>query len=315
MTLSQDRRRLRFDVEGLGPGRVVHIALDPTLRSSDGETLWVNEAWYTLNEIPSRRGGAPEIASAPEGEASPAIRRLGAENPPPNALSAAERAAGWRLLFDGESFRGWRNYGAAPGEPIEGWAIEDGALRMTRDTGTLRFMWNFIDPFSDRPLLDLMTEEKFGPNFELRIDWKIAPGGNSGIFYLVPDDSARVPWKLGLEMQVLDDELHSDGQIEKHRAGDLYDLAASRERAARPVGEWNTARIRVEGARIRHWLNGTLVVDVRRGTADWKARIANSKFAERAGYGEAPRGHVTLQDHGDSVWYRNLKVRELPAPE
>jgi hypothetical protein len=226
----------------------------------------------------------------------------------PNALSEAERAAGWRLLFDGESFAGWKNYGAEPGE-IEGWVIEDGALRMTRDTTLAGLIWNAIKPFG-RATVDLMTLETF-ERFELSVDWKLSPGGNSGIYYLVPNDEDPAWEKRGLEMQVLDDAGHPDGKIEKHRNGDLYDLVASASRPARPVGEWNTVRIVVDGDHVEHWLNGERIVAFERAGPDWEALVAQSKFADRPGYGAARRGHILLQDHGDPVWYRNIKLREL----
>ncbi|NNL84565.1 MAG: DUF1080 domain-containing protein, partial [Myxococcales bacterium] len=161
----------------------------------------------------------------------------------PNTLSEAERAAGWRLLFDGHSFSGWRNHGAESGA-IEGWVIEDGALRMTRDTTFVGLLWNAIKPYG-RATVDLMTRETF-ERFELSVDWKLSPGGNSGIFYLLP--AGDPPWqKRGLEMQVLDDAGHADGKIETHRNGDLYDLIASSSQPVHPVDEWNTARIVVDG--------------------------------------------------------------------
>jgi cytochrome c len=116
-------------------------------------------------------------------------------------------------------------------------------------------------------------------------------------------------------MQVLDDAGHSDGQIEKRRAGDLYDLATSTRRATKPAGDWNTARIRVDGDDIQHWLNGLKTVEITRGSPEWQRAAAASKFADVEGYGLARRGHITLQDHGDVVWYRNIKIREIAAAQ
>ncbi len=222
--------------------------------------------------------------------------------------SAAASEEGFVPLFDGTSFAGWKNYGAAPGAPVRGWEIQDGTLAMVRDTSMLGLIWNVL-PFGDG-ILDLMTERRFG-DVELRLEWKISPGGNSGIFYLVPDESTPLAWDLGLEMQVLDNDGHRDGSIAKHRAGDLYDLQASASEPVRPVGEWNQVRIRIEGPRIRHWLNGELIVDVSREGPAWDAMLAESKFADVEGFGLAREGHIVLQDHGDPVWYRNLRVREL----
>lgn len=230
---------------------------------------------------------------------------------PPNELTPEEAQEGWELLFDGESFHGWRNYGAEPGAAIQGWEIQEGSLAMVRDTSDLRLIWNAANPLSEG-LLDLMSERRF-QNFELKLEWKISPGGNSGIFYLVPDESTRIGWDLAFEMQVLDNDAHRDGEIEKHRAGDLYDLKASASRPLRPVGEWNQVQIRLEGDRIQHWMNGVLLLDVQRSGPAWEAMLAESKFSGTEGYGQAKQGHLLLQDHGDPVWYRSIKIRELPA--
>ena len=127
----------------------------------------------------------------------------------------------------------------------------------------------------------------------------------------MPDESTSLSWDLALEMQVLDDAGHMDGEIETHRAGDLYDLQSLARDAALPVGEWNTARIRIEGNRIRHWLNGALLANILRESPEWDAALAASKFEDIEGFGRAERGHITLQDHGDPVWFRNVKIRAL----
>jgi tetratricopeptide (TPR) repeat protein len=226
----------------------------------------------------------------------------------PNALTPDEQAGGWELLFDGRSFAGWKNYGASTDDAIEGWRIHEGALELTRDVSFAGLIWNHINPFGTAAL-DLMTEARFS-DFELSIDWKISSGGNSGIFYLVADESAPLAWTKALEMQVLDDAAHRDGEHEKRRAGDLYDLVASATRAARPVGQWNRARIRVEGDRVEHWLNGEKLLEIVRGSAEWDRVVADSKHAHVLGYGLAREGHILLQDHGDPVGYRNIKLRQ-----
>jgi cytochrome c551/c552 len=290
--ISADRRVLSLDVAGLEAGRVVYLHLDRGLRSERGEKPWVNEAWYTLNALPSAAAAAPAASADPH-----------------NKLTDGERAEGWELLFDGRSFAGWKVYGS-DGDAIEGWVVRDGAFEFTRNVSFAGLAWNHLNPWG-KPALDLMSKQRFR-NFELSIEWRIEPGGNSGIFYAVPDETDRLAWTRGLEMQVLDDARHADGRLAQRRAGDLYDLATSERRVVRAAGEWNRARIRVEGARIEHWLNGVRVVSVERGTPEWERALAASKFADTPGFGAAREGHIVLQDHGDAVWYRNIKLRRLP---
>ena len=290
ISLSADRKRIVFDTPGRKPERVVYIRLSEKLRSVSGEPLWVNEAWYTFNRAPSEN-------------------RTFADQ---NTLSAAEQQAGWKLLFNGKNLEGWRNHRASATDPLRGWAIEDGAIKMTRNTSYFKFVLNYINPFTDQPLLDLISVEQYG-NFELSLEWKISPGGNSGIFYLLPPSEGRIPWDKGLEMQVLDNSTHSDGQIPKRRAGELYDLVAAEIDPTVEVGGWNHARVKVDGTRVQHWLNGVKMVDVERTGDDWDARLAASKFAGNPLHGQAQKGHILLQDHGNTVWYRNIKIRELPA--
>lgn len=298
--LSKDRRRLALEIPGLKEKRVVHLSLVDTLRSDSDEELWTTEIWYTQNEVPhDSASGANE--SLPEGSGGGTTA----------SLTAAEEEAGWRLLFDGATFDGWKIYGR-DGDRIDGWIVEDGALKFTRKVSFLGMIWNHVTPWNDGAL-DLMTKEKFS-DFDLRLEWKVTPGANSGILYAIPDEEARLSWTYSLEMQVLDDALHSDGQIDLHRAGDLYDLQSLARNAARPVGEWNEARIRVSGDRVEHWLNGVKIADMVRGSPEWEAAIAASKYDGLEGYGLAPEGHISLQDHGDIVYYRNIRIRTPTTP-
>ena len=319
VVLSPDRTRLTLVLPDLLAERIVYLRLDPRLRSAEGERLWVTEAWYTLNQLPARdqrvvsldpaSAARPDVAAGPATPSAPrgSSSELASEAPP-NTLTEAERAAGWRLLFDGHSFAGWKIYGHEDDE-IEHWTIEDEALHFTRDVSIAGLIWNHVNPFTPGAV-DLMTRERFA-DFELRIDWRISEGGNSGIFYAIPNEDTPLSWDYALEMQVLDDATHYDGEIDRHRAGDLYDLQSLSRNAARPVGEWNTARIRVEGPRVRHWLNDQLVADLVRGSPEWNAALAASKFEGKEGFGLAREGHIALQDHGDLVWYRNVKILPL----
>ena len=218
----------------------------------------------------------------------------------------------WRSIFDGETLNGWRNYGGDESD-VRKWRVGNGELALAQE-GVLP-MWDLISSvlFGGASGDLIYYREKFR-DFELSLEWKISPGGNSGIFYLVADESENTPWLTGLEMQVLDNEGHKDGKIHTHRAGDLYDLVAADPETVRPPGEWNEVRIRVRGNHIEHWLNGVKVVAIERGSERWEQLLAASKFADMPRFGKAQSGHIVLQDHGDPVWYRNIRVRTL-APD
>ena len=208
----------------------------------------------------------------------------------PNALSADERTAGWRLLFDGVGLQGWRPYDRT-GTP-DGWQVVDGALTRMGRGG------------------DIITAEPYR-NFELSLDWKLRAGGNSGIFYRAALGSGAIYFSAP-EMQVLDDAVHVDGRSELTSAGAVYGLYPAPRGVVRPVGEWNTARILVNGNQVEHWLNGQKIAEYAFGSDDWKRRVGSSKFKAWPEYGQASTGHIGLQDHGDWVAFRNIKIRVLP---
>jgi hypothetical protein len=207
----------------------------------------------------------------------------------PNTLTAAERAAGWRLVFDGTSTSGWRGYRQST--IPAGWTVVDAALTRVSGGG------------------DIITVDQF-TNFELSLEWQISPGGNSGIMYRVTE-SADATFHTGPEMQVLDNAGHADGANPLSRAGACYSLYAPTADVVRPPGAWNEVRIVVNGALVQHWLNGTRIVEYELGSADWIARLSNSPLRDFAGYGRQPRGHIALQDHGDRVAYRSIKIRVM----
>ncbi|MFG0318460.1 MAG: family 16 glycoside hydrolase [Planctomycetota bacterium JB042] len=213
---------------------------------------------------------------------------------PPNALSAAERADGWRLLFDGESLAGFGAFGGGP--PPEGWRVEDGQI-VVRGGGAGG---------------DLVTTEEFG-DFELDFEFLVTPGANSGVMIRVTDDGEET-YHSGPEFQVLDDVAHGLAADAPHAVGALYALAAPKPSKVRRLpGAWNRGRIRVEGWAITHFLNGFVVCALDLASEEGRRRIAESKFAEWPVFAKARRGAIVLQDHGNEVRYRSVKVREIDA--
>lgn len=214
-----------------------------------------------------------------------------------NTLSKKEQKDGWKLLFDGKTTTGWRNFNA--NTIGKAWKIDDNALHLD----------NSVTTREDRG--DIMTAGEF-ENYEFSIDWKIDSCGNSGIiFNVVEDPKYRAVWHTGPEMQVLDNTCHPDAKIEKHRAGDLYDLIKSSKETVKPAGQWNTAKIVSNKGKYEFWLNGYKAVEFTMHDAAWDALVAGSKFKNMADFGKATKGHIALQDHGDKVWYRNIKIREI----
>lgn len=213
-----------------------------------------------------------------------------------NQLTAAEKADGWEILFDGNDINAsWRGFkmDKAPTK----WEIEDGAI--------------FFNPNNYGTGGDIISREQYS-EFEFSLEWKVAPASNSGIFYLaVESDDYKFPYETAPEMQVLDDDRHGDGKIEQHRSGDLYDLIKSRVENVKPVGQWNKVLIKVKGNNLEHWQNGELVIKTTMWDDNWAALIKDSKFATWPGFGKAKIGHFALQDHGDPVWYKNIKVKKL----
>lgn len=236
------------------------------------------------------------------GLSSPA--RAGARGPvPDNTLTAAERAAGWRLLFDGATGTGWRGVHRA-GFPEVGWEIRDGVLTVLPAAGA-----------ESRHGGDLVTEEEFA-DFELTFDFRLTPGANSGVKYLVQESYATQGSAIGLEYQILDDDRHEDagkGVGGNRTLASLYDLIPAEGRPLRPIGEWNHGYVCVRGALVEHWLNGARVVRYDRRSQAFRALVQKSKYAGHAGFGQQTRGRILLQDHGDRVSFKNLKLRPLPA--
>lgn len=206
-------------------------------------------------------------------------------------LTAEEQAAGWTLLFSGASLDGWRGF--KKDKVPKGW-------RITKQAELY---------FSGDGNGDIMTEQEFG-DFELALEWKISAGGNSGIIYRV-SEARDVSWHTGPEMQVLDNARHADGKNPLTSAGSNYALYAPVKDVTQPVGEYNQVRILANGKHVEHWLNGIKVVEYEIDSPEWKDLVAKSKFKEHPDYSRQSTGHIVLQDHGNKVWYRNIKIRKL----
>lgn len=206
-------------------------------------------------------------------------------------LAAAD--AGWVVLFDGKSTDAWRAY-RQEGFPKKGWEVVDGTLHVQGGGGAG----------------DLVTRQKFG-DFELEWEWKVSPGANSGVMYRVTEVGSE-PWNTGPEYQILDDALHPDGKNPKTSAAALYALVApDATKVLKPVGEWNASRIVLKGSKLEHWLNGKRVVALDLSSPEAKALIARSKFKDLPRFAQEPAGFICLQDHGNDVWYRAIRVRPL----
>jgi L-ribulose-5-phosphate 3-epimerase len=209
-----------------------------------------------------------------------------------NTLSPAEKAAGFSLLFDGSSASAFRGF-KSDAWPAKGWAVRDGCIVHEAGGGGG----------------DICTARIFD-NFEFAFDWKVAPGGNSGVMYRCAE-SFNYPWETGFEYQILDNATHNDGKNAKTSAAALYDLFAARFDVVNPAGTWNSGRIIASGSRLTHYLNGAKVVDVDIKSTEYADAHAKSKWPKMPAFGTKSAGVIALQDHGDEVWYRNLRVRAL----
>ena len=212
----------------------------------------------------------------------------------PNKLTKEEKKEGWKLLFDGKNTDGWHTYGQTSGSPR--WKVEDGAI--TPNT-------------SDKGHGDLLTDDVYG-NFDLKLEWRISPGGNSGILFNVQEDTAKYKetYFTGPEMQVLDSDSNRDGRIKAHRAGNLYDLIAGPDEE-KPVGQWNQVEIISKDGDLKLFLNGVNVVTTTMWDDHWRDMIAHSKFKRWPDFGVAHSGRIALQFHDFPVWFRNIRIKTL----
>lgn len=208
-----------------------------------------------------------------------------------NTLTEVEKKAGWTLLFDGKSTENFRNYKK---ETLsDKWVVKDGAITLTKKGGG-----------------DMITKKQYDA-FEFSVDYKISPGGNSGLMFHVQEIEKK-PWQTGAEIQIQDNVKGRDPQ----KAGWLYQLYKPEPEidATNPAGEWNTLRILITPEKCIQWMNGTKYVEYVKGSKDWNERVAKSKFSKFANFGKPTKGHLCLQDHGNVVSFRNIKIREIKAP-
>ena len=297
-----------------GNGRVFYTAM------GHREDVWTNPTFqqilvggikWALGEIkadvtPNIQAVAPGAYTNPKyGEPKPAAAAQ-------NVLTAQEKADGWKLLWDGKTGKGWRSP-KSDTFPSHGWTIQDGVLTVHDNKGEESAGGG-----------DIITEKRYA-NFELTADFKLTPGANSGLkIFVQPDISpvdkvtgkkTAVGSAIGMEFQMLDDALHPDAKLGKdgdRRLGSLYDLIpAPADKVTKPIGEWNTARIFSEGKHVTFWLNGQKTVEFERGSEKFRQHVAESKFKNIPDFGEWADGHILLQEHGNEVSFRNVKIREL----
>ncbi|MCB9055715.1 MAG: DUF1080 domain-containing protein [Chitinophagales bacterium] len=216
-------------------------------------------------------------------------------------LTEEQKAEGWKLLFDGKTTNGWHKYGGGP--TGSAWKVADGMLYL--DT-SVKENWQIKDGG------DIVTDDEYD-NFHLKLEWKIAKDGNSGVIFYIHEDSAKYTWawETGPEMQVLDNEGHPDAKIEKHRAGDLYDLISCSKETVRPAGEWNQVEVIADNGRLDFFLNNENVVSTTMWDDNWRKMIAGSKFADMPDFGTFKKGRIGLQDHGNMVWFKNVMIKKL----
>lgn len=226
----------------------------------------------------------------------------------PNTLTKQEQREGWKLLFDGKTTTGWR--GAYKETfPAKGWSVSNGTLSVQKADGS-----------ESQNFGDIVTTDEYS-QFDLRFDFKLTEGANSGVKYFVAETYPKPAGSaFGLEFQVLDDARHPDAKMGRdgnRTVGSLYDLiTAAQDKPVNPIGQWNSGRVFVQGNHVEHWLNGRKVVEYERGSDAFRQLVAQSKYAaaqynSNGRFGEAPKGHILLQDHGDHVEFRNIKIKTL----
>jgi hypothetical protein len=218
-----------------------------------------------------------------------------------NTLTDDEKKDGWQLLFNGTDTKGWHKYGDT---------VVRSAWRV--DSGMLHLVSGEMEKWQTKGGGDIVTDSSFD-NFHLKADWKIDTCGNSGIIFLSHEDTVKYTWswQTGMEMQVLDNKCHPDTAYKTHRAGSLYDLIEVSKVTVKPALEWNHAEIKHVNGKLDMWLNDSLVVSTTIGDDNWKKMLAGSKWKDHPDFSTYKKGKIGLQDHGNNVWFRNIKIKKL----
>ena len=220
---------------------------------------------------------------------------MAGESAPSNQLTEQQKADGWKLLFDGQTMTGWRNY---KNKENDSWEVVDGMLHCKK-----------VNDSTENKRADLMTTDQY-ENYEFAFDWKIAPQGNSGVIYRVTEEF-DVPYASGPEYQLIDDVGYPGELKAPNKTGSNYDVHEAKNKNLNPPGEWNSSKIVVNANHVEHWLNGVKVLEYELGSPDWKKRVAGSKWKDFPGYGLAKTGYIDLQDHGSEAWFRNIFIKVL----
>lgn len=277
-------------IDDVTPSGFIALQVHEVGKNEDGKTVaWRNIRICTTDLEKNR---------TPENMAVPEINLI------PNTLSDREKREGWKLLWDGKTTDGWRS-AKETGFPKKGWTIEDGELKVVKSEGKESANGG-----------DIITKDKY-KNFILKVDFKITTGANSGIKYFVdPDLNKGAGSAIGCEFQILDDKNHPDAKLGvkgNRKLGSLYDLIPPYKisEANFQKGTYNTAMIVVNGDKVEHWLNGKKIVDYERNNQMWNALVAYSKYKNWPDFGNLKEGHILLQDHGDAVSFKSIKIKVL----